>query len=210
MGKVKKLNQVAPAKEVTKKQKGELSTAVVVASLEKQAEPYFAKLTKYTSIDSQEDFEAVGEQLKLLKNIEAAAKEEENMLTEGIKQSLNRIREHFKPFRAKVANTELTYKLMLSAFVEKSKKKIAALDEAFTKGNMKVGTYAKKAAEIAVPSSNNGAKIRRVWTAVVTDEKKIPREFLTPDISAITAAFKEDPTRKIPGVSWEQKEQIAI
>lgn len=188
----------------------EVSTAVIISDLEKEAKPTFNKLAKITAIKTQEDFEQAGEHLKFLKSLAAKAVEQENKLTEGLKLSLIRIRGHFKPFQAMVASTETSYKLLMSVYLVESKKKLAAIDEKFSEGSMKVSTYAKKVAEVVAPSSKSGAQVRRVWTAVVVDEKKIPREFMVPDMSAITAAFKENPDKKIAGVEWKQVENIAI
>lgn len=201
-------------KKVSTKAKEEISTAVIVTDLEKQAKPYFNKLAKIPEIKTQEDFEQAGINLKFLSNIETEAEKMEEGMTkpirDGAKQSIAKIKEHFSPFRSKILDLKTDYKLKMSIFLENSKKKVAAVEEKFERGNMSVATFAKKVVGLSVNSTKEGAKVRKVWTAEVVDEKKIPREFMVPDMGAITKAFREDPTRKIAGVEWKQVEQIAI
>jgi hypothetical protein len=203
-----KLLKKSTKEKISPKGKEDISTAIVVADLEKEAKPLFNKLNKITTIKTQEDFEMAGEQLKMLKGIVAKAKELENEMTAGIKQSLKKIQEHFKPFSRKTGDLELNIKLMMSNYLEAAKKKLATIDSNFEKGSMKISTYAKKVAEVAPTSSRAGATIRKVWTAVITDENKIPREYLVPDMTAITKACKDGEV--IPGVEWKQVDQIAI
>lgn len=207
-----KAEKIAPLKK--SKIMEEISTAVIVTDLEKKAKPYFGKLAKITEIKTQEDFDQAGINLKFLKNIAAQAEEMEEGMTkpirDGARNSIAKIKQHFTPFRSKILNLETAYKLKMSLFLEKGKKKIAAIEEKFEQGNMSVATFAKKISGAAITSRKDGAKTRNVWTAVVVEEKKIPREFLIPDMAAITKAFREDPTRKIAGVEWKQVEQIAI
>lgn len=51
--------------------------------------------------------------------------------------------------------------------------------------------------------------MRKVWTFKVTDEEKIPREFLTIDESKIKQAIKNG-ARKIAGLNVFQKEQLHL
>ena len=57
-------------------------------------------------------------------------------------------------------------------------------------------------------TENNAASIRKVWKAVITNEKLIPREFLVPDTAKIVEHCKKGGT--LPGVEWKQVDSIAI
>jgi hypothetical protein len=183
-------------------------TAVVIADLEKQAKPHFAKISKIEKITSQEDFDLASLEVKALKEISKLAAAEEKDMCEGLKQSLQKIRDHFKPFQVKVAELELSTKLKMSAFLESQKQKQAKIDEKFESGSMSIKEYAKKTASVAVASTKGASKVAKVWQAEVVDIKKLPKEYMLPDMSKITAACREGV--EIPGVKWEQVDRISI
>lgn len=72
-----------------------------------------------------------------------------------------------------------------------------------------VEAEATKKAQLAQIAQNKVTGARRVWTFEVTDEAKVPREFLSVDEKKIRQAVREG-AREIPGVRIFQETSIAI
>lgn len=189
-----------------------VSTEVVVASLEKQAGPAFKKLGKVESITTQEDFDLVGDQLKFIKDVDKLAHAEEASMINPIKSSVDltikRIKTHFKPFHDKVTKLETDYKNLMLGFMTSQAAKAKQIEEDFTSGKIKkISTVVAKTSELQINRSG-AAKPRKIWKMFIVDEKKIPREFLVPDESAITNSFKEG--NKVSGCEYKQIDSISI
>lgn len=58
-------------------------------------------------------------------------------------------------------------------------------------------------------AASGTASTRMVWKATVTDEAKVPREFLKVDTVAINKAVREG-VREIPGVKIEQEPEVSV
>lgn len=186
-----------------------VSTEVVIASLEKQASPAIKKLARVTKVTSKAEFDAVAEQIKLLKEIDKIAIKEENEMTSGIKHSLARIKAHFKPFHDKVSTLETNYKLMMSVWLEKNDKKLAQVTEAFVAGDIKkVSTFAEKTSALQISNEGSAGKVKQISKLFINDVSKIPREFMVPDEAAIIAAFKNG--ENVAGCEYKKVKTIAI
>jgi len=185
----------------------QVNTAIVLKSLEKQAKPILNKLAKIEAIKTQEQYDAAGKLVKSLKELGKIGDKEMRKITDPLNDALKATRKHFKPFMDTVAEKEKITKDLMLQFVEQQKKLSAKVDEDFEGGKIKkVSTYADKKA--AAEIKNSSAQVRKFWTVEITDIGSIPREYLMPDIAAITEAFKSG--KKVKGCAYVQKETIAI
>jgi hypothetical protein len=182
------------------------STAIVVASLEKKAQPAFNKLKKIEKIATQDEFEEAALQVKAIKELAKEAEAKENEMTEGLKKTLKLIKEHFKPFHDKAAKAETDIKLLMSVYLERNNKKIEKVNTDFEKGEMSVTTYAKKVAGLQL--KKGAAKMRKLKRVHIFDESKIPRQYLFPNENAIEAALVNG--IKVPGCRMIEVDNIAI
>lgn len=183
-----------------------VSTAVIVANLEKSANPTIKKVTDL-KIKTKEDFELAAQLIKKLKDWAKEAKAEEDRMTEGLKQSLSAIKNHFKPFRERVEMVEDATKEAMQSFLDGQKKLSERLDSDFESGKIKkVSTVVTKQNELRV--TNGSAQIRKVWQMKIIDVSKIPREYMIPDTDAIKAVLKEGGS--VAGCVWKQVDSIAI
>lgn len=198
----------APVKAAKKNTKDDaVKVQVVVADLEKKAGPIFNKLAKIGAITTQTEFEFAAMNLKILKDMDRMATKQEKEMTAPILEGITRIRNFFKPFHMKVGDAENTMKMQMSIYLEKNKKALQELDKKVEQGKIKnISTYTQHAAALQVSSKN--AKIRKVWQATVVDVDKVPRQYMTPNMAAITEACRAG--EEIPGVTWEQVDNIAI
>lgn len=205
---VEKVNNIV----ISPKDKNKLNTQIVISSLQQKAKPLFAKLKKITSIKTAAEFDEAARQAKLLKLLGKEAEKERDSIVKpmwkGVKEGVAKIDTHFKPFKMEIQNAVTNIDLLMSIYLQNAEKKQKQLDAKFESTTMKVSTYAKKASELQVTSTKAGAVIRRVWEAEVEDVKKVPREYMVPDMDKIVEACKQG--KKIPGIKWEQKKKISI
>ena len=190
-----------PVKPVDQK----VDAAIVLRSLEVEAQPLFKKLKAITSIESQDDYDRALTLTKNLKELARLAKEKEQSFTIPLNDLIKKARELFKPFTTMVEATEANVKVLMLEYVKQQQDALKELEEDFSTGKIKrVSTFANKAAEFSAKKSGN----RKVWKAVCVEERITPREYLVPDMQAITNALKSG--HKVTGWSWEQVDQIAI
>ena len=189
------------------KKSEKVNTAVVVQSLEKKSRSLITKLSNITSITTQEEFDKAGKVTKELKAYGKIATAEMNTILNPLNQSIKATREHFRPFFNRLAEAETRIKGLMLEFTARQKALSEKVDRDFEDGKIKkISTYASKKMKTEVKSG--AAKVRHVWKLTVVNEKKIPREYLMPDIGLIERAFKEG--KEVPGCKYEQVEQIAI
>lgn len=180
----------------------EAKTAVVLAALQKKAQPLFKKLPE--RITTKQQYEDAASNMKAIKNLVKEAEKEKKQLIDPLNVVIKRIREHFRPFEDKAAEAEAKLKQQMEGYLLKAEKEMKVIEEKLEKGEIKkVATAVKKQNEIQATSN-----IRKVWTAICVDPDKTPREYLVPDEAAIKEALKSG--KKVPGWKWEQVKQIVI
>lgn len=192
----------------TKTKSEQTNTMVVVASLQKQAQPFIKQLGGIATINSKAEFKEAAEKIKKLKILAQSAEVEEKKITQPLNDALKATREHFRPFKNLVGEWEQKIKLLMSVFVEKQKKVAAKVEDDFANGKIKKLSTAQNKMAAVTPENTDSVQVRKVWQLRIVDENKIPREFMVPNESAIKAAFKNG--SKVPGCVWEQVESIAI
>jgi hypothetical protein len=169
------------------------------------------------NITTQEDYESATDMLSKIKTVGKMISERKKAITAPLMESLNSVRDLFKPIEQSHANAEriikdkmLDYQRKLDEDREKEKARIAARVE---KGTMKAETAIKKVEEMApVPTSAKG-KVGQVVTRTIkrvriTDETKIPREYLMPNMALINEAVLKQGV-EIPGVEMYEEKTIA-
>ena len=182
-----------------------VDAAIVLRSLEEDAQPLFKKLNAITSITKQEDYDRAMVLTKNLKELGRLAKEKEQSFTIPLNDLIKKSRELFRPFTSMVETTEANTKQIMLEFVTAQQNKLKAIEQDFSSGKIKrVSTFANKAAEFSAKKSGS----RKVWKAICDDPSKTPKKFLIPDVPAITEALKNG--EKVNGWIWQQVDQIAI
>ena len=186
--------------------KDKVSTAIVVATIEKQSKPLFKKIDSFIIKDNT-DHQALVSYMKNLKAIKSIAKDKRKSIEDPLKEALKQVDELFKPFFAKVDETEIEVKNEILRFEEKKEQLNKKLNSDFEKGNIKkVATYAAKQAELN--AKVNGSSIRELEVLEIVNQKLIPREWLVPDEKLILKALKEG--KKIAGCMLITKKTVAI
>jgi hypothetical protein len=196
----------AVVKKAVPATKSKVSSLVVVSSLKKKAAPIFTKLKKIEKIKTQYDFHQAAEYVKALKELSDIASAEEKDMTSGIKDTLKRIRDHFKPFQDDVNKAEYDIKLLMSSFLDHNNKQLEKVSKDFEVGGMSVTTYAKKTAALQV--SKGAGKVRKLKRLHIFDLAKIPREYMFPNENGILAALNNGV--KVPGAKLIEIDSIAI
>ena len=105
------------------------------------------------------------------------------------------------------ANSDMTKRIgeyVRQAEIDKEKERIKNLKEEERRSHISTGLggdgTVKTPVEAVVPLNVElGVKVRKTWKAEITDETKIPREYLTPDTVKINQAVQSG-ARDIPGV----------
>ena len=193
------------SKQLSKPIDQKVDAAIVLRSLEVEAQPLFKKLKAITSIESQDDYDRALTLTKNLKELARLAKEKEQSFTIPLNDLIKKARDLFRPFTTMVEATESSTKLLMLEYVKQQQDALKELEEDFSSGKIKrVSTFANKAAEFSAKKSGN----RKVWKAICDDPSKTPKKFLVPDVAAITEALKNG--EKVNGWVWQQVDQIAI
>lgn len=184
-----------------------INKAVVLSALRKEAAPLFRKLSKLEAVTSVAEYDLAATNLKALKGILKTANQKEDAIINPIKASIKETQALFAPFKEDVAEAETKTKLMMSVFVESQKKLEAKVEQDFEAGKIKnISTASNKIASLQVKSK--AASVRGVSYVEIEDEKKIPREYMVPDLVAIKAALKVG--KKVPGAVLKTKTSIAV
>lgn len=183
------------------------SALVVIAALQKQADPWRKKV-EALPIKTKDEYDTAALLLSNLKQLGKQAKIEEDGMTTGIKQSLKAITAHFQPFYIGIEATEKRTKERMVNFLDGQEAKVVKLHSDFNAGKIKrVGTVVAKENDLQ-NVSNEDASVRKIKTLDIFDAKKIPREYMVPDEVAIKRAFQAG--RVVPGCKMVLTKSIAI
>jgi hypothetical protein len=198
-------------KQVTKKSAplaDQTNAMVIVQNLQKKANPIGRKVSDL-QIKSQEDFDLAAQLVKQLKDYKDTAVVEKKHLLEPVKETMSRITNFFKPFENWVDEIEQDTKLKMSVYLQSIKAKKEKLDRQFETGQIKkASTYIGKASELRSAAESESATVRELTIIEVVDIRKIPLEFLQPDMTKIKAAWKAG--NPVPGTKQSTKSSIAI
>lgn len=168
------------------------------------------------TIKTDEDMEAATDLLSKIKKVGKLIKERKEAITRPLMESLNSTRDLFKPLEQSHASAESIIKTKMLGYQHEVEEKnrieqqrIAARVE---KGTMKQETAIEKIGnqqEVKKQAEGKVGKIttRKVTKYRVTDESKLPREFLIPNMSKINEALKAG--QEVPGAESYQEDVIS-
>lgn len=165
------------------------------------------------TIKSQEDMVKATDVLSKIKSVGKMVKERKELITKPLMESLNSVRELFKPIESTHADAERIIKGKILAWQEaedtRQEKEKLAIANRVEKGTMKAKTAVAKMEKIVPVQTTTQGKVGSVTTRIVkkyrvVDESKVPREYLTPDMVKITEALKAG--QVVPGAEvYEEK-----
>lgn len=168
------------------------------------------------TIETQEDYAQAADVVAKLKELGSSIKDTKEAITKPLNESLKNIRTLFKPIEDQFENAEMVVKSKILAYKKKvdeeARAKEAKIAEKLEQGKMKLETAEKKMDAIErVEQTTRGkvgeVQIRKVRKVRITDETKIPRQYLVPDMVAI----RKDALAGVPidGVEVYEEETVA-
>lgn len=197
----KEITVMPPAKEMA-----EIKTQV--SSVQKAANDL--------TISSAEDMALGADLLHNVKAVEDLIVERKESITRPLMTALASVRDLFKPLELAHADAKKVIKAKMLAYqieeddrIQKEKERIAKRVE---KGTMKIETATDKLENLAPVSgktvgSVGKTSIRVVKKVRVIDESSIPREYMVPNLQAITEAVIRNGA-VIPGVETYEEKSI--
>lgn len=188
----------------------QVSTQVVVKSLEKKAQPLIKKLSAF-KIKSNNDYENAYALTKQLKELGKEADKQLATITDPSRRikkdadlAIKAASAIFAPFQKLIVDVDRDIKNHMLEYQENLNSKKLKLNEDFEDGKIaRASTYAKKASELEVSKG-----VRMVWQAIPKDISKTPDQYWIVDEDKIKEDLKAG--KKIAGWSWEQVQTIAI
>lgn len=159
-------------------------------------------------VNSPESLSLATDQLHAVSKAEKFITGKKEQITRPLMSSLAKVRDLFRPLESNLADAKkiikskmLAYQIEFEEQINKEKEKIERRVE---KGTMKAETAVGKLETIGdAPTKSAGevgkSSIREVRKVRIVDETAIPREFLVPNMTAITEAVLRQ-NLSIPGV----------
>jgi hypothetical protein len=149
------------------------------------------------TVASDSDMTTASDLLNDLKQVETSITERKQAITRPLMTALSSARELFKPLEKGYADAKKTIKDKMVAYSEEEEERIEKererVEARVLRGSMRADTAVKKieeAGEIKKTFEGGTSKtsIRVITKVRIVDELQIPRDYLTPDIKAITEA----------------------
>ena len=145
------------------------------------------------------DVEVASELLKKITDAEKLLVTRKEEITRPLMRGLASVRDLFKPLELTLDNAKKVTKAKLLAYNTAEEEKIAVekarIEARLDKGTMREDTAVAK---IAAVGSATKMKTRTLTKVRVTDESLLPREFLVPNMTAITEAILRQ-NQHVPG-----------
>lgn len=168
-----------------------------------------ANILKITNPDQADDAAILLRTIKDYHKSLIARKEE---MTRPLMKSLASIRDLFKPLEGDLLDAEKITKGKLLAFQIEEEERIAIAAKKVTdrvdRGTMRPDTAAEKLGVIGEVKKVKGIQTRTLTKVRVVDEALIPREYLVPNMVAITEAILHR-NEQIPGVEKYEEKSLA-
>lgn len=167
-------------------------------------------------IASEEDMVKATDVLSKIKSVAKLVKSRKEAITKPLNEALASARDLFRPIEddATAAERVIKGKMLDWQNAEEKRKRIEEdrIANRVEKGTMKPQTALKKLGEIAPVATTTKGKVGEVKTMLVkkyriTDEAKIPREYLVPDMAKIKEALKAGTV--VPGAEAYEEKVIA-
>lgn len=167
-------------------------------------------------IETEEHMTVASDILNDLKKIEKAVAEKKKTITRPLMDALANTRNLFKPLEAGYASAKKTINDKMITYSEEQEEKIRKEKERVTdrvsRGTMRVDTAVQKldeAGEVKTSFDGESSKttFKKLKKVRIVDESLIPREFLVPDMKAISNAVIKN---KIDVPGTEMYEQTSV
>ncbi len=191
------------------------------ATLTKELAPIKAQVSKAEQaatalqIKTADDMLSATELLGKIKIVGKLITEKKESIIKPLNLALKNARAFFIPIEEQFNNAEKIVKNKMVAFqseeLQKAQKKTEEIEEKVESGKMSFEKAVEKIEKI-VPqkniTTNNGAiQFRTIKDIVIEDEKKLPREYLVPNVAKIRKVALEGIL--IPGVKVVEKQIVA-
>ncbi len=185
----------------------------VKSAIEAKKEEWLSTLDQVKSfqVNSQEDFDFIGELLRDVKQEANELEKRKRSILDPLNASRNATIALFKPAETAVAaiETELKlkvaeYELRLRAARESAR---AQIDASSTAEEVDMSLLAMEASQS--PDMPEGITIREVWDFKILNSLAVPREYLCVDESFVREAIRLG-KRDIPGIEIFKKQSVAV
>jgi hypothetical protein len=183
-----------------------------VAVVKQQATKALAAANELT-IKAPEDMSRAADVLSKIKTVGKMVRDRKELITRPLMESLNSVRDLFKPIESTHADAERIIKGKMldyqNAEEVRQEKERLALANRVEKGTMKPETAVRKMEAMAPVATAAQGKVGSVSTRIVKkyrvfNEGMLPREFLVPDMGKISEALKAG--QVVPGAEiYEEK-----
>jgi hypothetical protein len=172
--------------------------------IQKEYNDRLTRILSYKTTDKT-SFEKGGELLKVITAAGKRAKEEKDKVLKPAELTVARIKEQWRPFEDALKAGMAHVKQCMALWIGQEAARIAMEKQKILSDNRitKPETVERKLSAIEVAPVNH---TRNVLELVITDESKIPREFMVPDLVAIREALKNGEV--IPGATLERVKKI--
>ncbi len=168
------------------------------------------------NITSAESLESAVDLLSKMKKVGRMIKDRKEAITKPLSEALNSARDLFKPIEANLTEAEGVVKRKMLDYQEAEEKRIDAEKEKVVDkmedGKMSLEKGLAKMEKIGDVQTSAQGKIGSIATRIVkkyrvTDESKLSREYLMPDMGKITEALKAG--KEVPGAEVYEEKVIA-
>lgn len=186
-----------------------------VGVVKQQATKALQAATELT-IKTPEDMTKATDILSKIKTIGKMVKERKEAITKPLNEALTSARDLFKPIEQNHAEAERIIKGKMIDYQEVEEKRQAEaklkLAERVEKGTMKAETAVAKIEAMPEVAKTTTGKVGSVSFKTtkkyrVTDEDKVPREYMVPDIGKITEAIKAG--KVVPGAEMYEVKEVS-
>lgn len=185
-----------------------------VKTLEKRVTKATEIASKVVVKDEKTEAQAAEVLSKLNKAKDEITKRKEE-ITKPLNAALRSARALFKPLEVDLDGAIGVVRMRMAEHhnkrEEERRKKLEQIAAREQKGTLKTETALKKVGEIGdekktVNTDEGAVSYATVKDYVVEDEKKLPREYLMPDMKAIKEALKEG--KKVPGATIVERTEV--
>jgi hypothetical protein len=185
-----------------------------IQSLQQQAEVIATSVRGHV-IQSQQDMEEAGEQLRAAKGTRNDIKRYEDEVTAPLKAVLKRIAELTAPSKKAWEQAEGLLRGLLSQAALAEQERNRKLAEEAAQAHAAGQNVTVTVGQMTTSTDLQGITVRRIWNPVVQDVLKLPDEYVErrPNMLKLreyAASFKGSEPTPLPGVSFVQDAPLSV
>lgn len=167
------------------------------------------KANKLTLIKTDKDVTKATEFLIQVKTKIKSLEYERLEYTKPINETLKKLNARFKELSTPLKNAEKIVKNAILKYREKKEEQLLKIESEFKKKNKNQNIDITSTLPDIVESKSGETRISKKWTFEITDERNIPRDYVSADADKINDAINKG-TRKIKGIRIFQKERVSV